>query len=104
MLSFVSKSTPSLFSRFFCKEDMTQKLFEKVDKIVEERIRPMIKMDGGDITLEDIQDGVMVVSLTGACSHCPSKKGTLRNGVLECVQEEVPEIVGIREKLDFEDF
>ena len=104
MLSFVGPKTPSLFLRFFPNVDPTQKLFERVDKIIEERIRPAIQSDGGDISLEDIQNGVMVVSLTGACSNCSSKKNTLKNGILGCVQDEVPEIIGIREKLDFEDF
>ena len=100
LTSFKPKSFD--FLRLITK-DASQALFEKVDKIIEEKIRPAIASDGGDVSLEDIQNGCMVVSLSGACSHCPSKKITLRNGILGLVQDEVPEIVGIREKLDFED-
>jgi Fe-S cluster biogenesis protein NfuA len=78
-------------------------LFKKVDQFIDERIRPGIRMDGGDIELHEIIDDVMVVSMSGACQGCGCKKGTLNFGVLGAVQDEFPEIQGIREKMEFED-
>ena len=94
------------FLRFFTNKESkldNEALFKKVDEIIEKRIRPSIQADGGDITLHDIKNGCMIVSLEGACTHCPSSKSTLYHGVLGIVNDEVPEIVDIRLKLDFED-
>jgi Fe-S cluster biogenesis protein NfuA len=78
-------------------------VYRSVERVLEDRVRPAIRLDGGDIELHEIIDGVMIVTLTGACQGCPSRKGTLHNGVLGTVQQEVPQVVGIREKLDFEE-
>jgi Fe-S cluster biogenesis protein NfuA len=101
MLSRYAASARGAFSRFVTHA--SPELFKKGDQLVEDRIRPGIQMDGGDIFLHDIIDNVMVVSMSGACQGCSSKRGTLNYGVLGLVQEEFPEIQGIREKLEFED-
>ncbi|KAK8883225.1 hypothetical protein M9Y10_045876 [Tritrichomonas musculus] len=80
------------------------KIYKAADKIIEERIRPLIKADGGDVSLEDVKNGVLIVTLTGACEGCPSKNVTLYNGILGMVQDEVPGVIGIREKMDFDIF
>ena len=93
--------TPKIsFTRFLAS---TPTLYERVNEIVEKQIRPILQMDGGDISLFDVKDGVMIVELEGACTNCRSKGSTLRNGVLAAVNEQIPEIVGIRQKIDFED-
>jgi Fe-S cluster biogenesis protein NfuA len=78
-------------------------IYQKVEKLLEEVVRPAIQLDGGNIELHEIIDGIMVVSLSGACSGCPSRRGTLHNGVLGLINQEVSEVTGIREKLEFED-
>lgn len=122
MLTLAKTPTTSFFARFFAeaaKEAVTEaatdaakeaaareaadiSLFQRVDKAIE-KIRYYLQQDGGDISLEDVKDGIAVVSLEGHCVNCHSKKSTLNHGVLGAIQDEVPEIVGIREKLDFED-
>ena len=86
-------------------EKLTQDdiIYRQADKIIEERIRPIIQQDGGDVTLEDVQNGMLVVKLEGACQGCHSKHSTLYNGILGIIQDEVPGVTGIRERLDFED-
>lgn len=70
----------------------TQKELEDgVLKIIEKTIRPVLQMDGGDIKLDGIKDGVVSVTLLGHCSGCPSRQATLHNGILMCLQEEYPE-------------
>jgi Fe-S cluster biogenesis protein NfuA len=86
-----------------CFAYATPEVYKKVTQLIDEQIRPAIQQDGGDIELHDIVDGVMIVSLSGACQSCGRKKGTLHHGVLGFVQDHLPEIVGIREKLEFED-
>ena len=91
------------FSRFFANA-AKKTLYERVDEIIEKQVRPALKADGGDVELHDVKDGIVVVSLQGMCSTCPSAKNTLQNGILGCIQDQIPEIVGIRQALDFEDF
>ena len=94
--------------RFFAKDPKQQeeedRIFRKVNDIIEKRVRPFIQEEGGDIELHDIKNGCMIVSLEGACAGCSSKGSTLRYGVLGAVQDEVPEITNIRLKLPFDDF
>lgn len=109
MLTQVGIKAPKIsfnFLRFFtdAKKIDDDNLFRKVDEMIEKEIKPILQADGGDIYLHDIKDGCMVVELHGACSSCPSKNSTLYNGVLGAVNERFPEIVDIRQKLDFEDF
>jgi Fe-S cluster biogenesis protein NfuA len=64
---------------------------ELVEKALE-NIRPSLQADGGDIELVDVEDGVVKVRLTGACSGCPMSTMTLKQGVEAQLKKEVPEI------------
>ncbi len=67
---------------------------ERVEKVID-RIRPAVQMDGGDIQLVDIVDGVVKVRLVGACVGCPSSAMTLKMGIERAIRNEVPEITGV---------
>ena len=56
------------------------------------KIRPALQMDGGDVELVDVTDGVAKVRLTGHCGSCPMSTMTLKMGVERVVKAEVPEI------------
>ena len=65
---------------------------ERVEKALE-KIRPYLVADGGDISLVDITDDMVVrVELGGACNGCPFSMQTLKAGVEIAVKKEVPEI------------
>ena len=65
---------------------------ERVEKALE-KIRPYLVADGGDISLVDITDEMVVrVELKGACHGCPFSVQTLKAGVEMAVRKEVPEI------------
>jgi Fe-S cluster biogenesis protein NfuA len=55
-------------------------------------IRPLLKADGGDVELVDVQDGVVKVRLKGACGSCPMATLTLKNGVERILKEQVPDV------------
>ena len=54
------------------------------------KIRPLLQRDGGDIELVEVTDGVVKVSLTGACKGCPMSQMTLKQGVEKMLLKEVP--------------
>jgi len=72
-------------------------VLERVLEVVEDRIRPRIRMDGGDITVVDVQDGVVRVRLHGACNTCAATQVTLQQGVERLLRQEIPEIRGVEQ-------
>ena len=67
---------------------------DRVEKVIN-RIRPAVQMDGGDIELVDVVDGVVKLRLVGSCSGCPSSTMTLKMGIERAIRAEVPEITGV---------
>ena len=67
---------------------------ERVAKVLES-IRPGLQMDGGDIELVGVAEGVVKVRLTGACSGCPMSAMTLQMGVERAIRREIPEVVRV---------
>jgi Fe-S cluster biogenesis protein NfuA len=70
-------------------------MWAKINKIVDEKIRPGVQMDGGDIEIVDVENGIVKVRLHGACSGCPSSTATLFGGVERILKAEIPEIKGV---------
>jgi len=65
---------------------------ERVEKALD-KIRPMLKADGGNVELVEVtDDGVVKLKLTGSCGCCPMSQMTLKNGVEKIIKQEVPEI------------
>jgi Fe-S cluster biogenesis protein NfuA len=56
-------------------------MFEEVQKVIETEIRPLLMMEGGDIDLISVDDGIVKVRLKGACGGCPMSALTLTNFV-----------------------
>ncbi len=44
----------------------------RVARVLATEIRPALEMDGGDIEVVDVNDGIVRVRLHGTCSGCPS--------------------------------
>ena len=64
---------------------------ERVEAVLEE-IRPALQADGGDVELVDVTEGVVKVSLKGACSGCPMSTMTLKQGIERLLKERLPEV------------
>ncbi len=57
-----------------------------------EELRPALQMDGGDVELVAVSDGVVTVRLLGACGGCPMATMTLVGFVEERLKQRVPEV------------
>ena len=80
-----------------------EELQPAVENVIE-KVRPSIKLDGGDIKLIDIQDGAVYVQLQGACVGCASSGTTLKYGVEKQLKEMIhPELTVINVPLGWED-
>ncbi len=76
------------------KEDVSDlsEIEEKIVKILEQKIRPAVARDGGDIKFKEFKDGVVKVQLQGSCSGCPSSTMTLKQGVQNLLCHYLPEV------------
>ena len=67
-------------------------LEQKIVKILDQKIRPAVARDGGDIKFKEFKDGVVKVQLQGSCSGCPSSTMTLKQGVQNLLCHYLPEV------------
>jgi Fe-S cluster biogenesis protein NfuA len=64
----------------------------RIKEILEAEIRPAVAMDGGDITLDKFENGVVYLHMQGSCSGCPSSTATLKQGIESRLKESFPEV------------
>ncbi len=69
--------------------------FEEQVRAALEVLRPAIQMDGGDIRLEAIEGGKVVVGLSGTCETCPISPVTLKAGVERLLRDRVPGVTEV---------
>ena len=67
----------------------------RIIKILDEKIRPAVAKDGGDIKFKSFKDGVVHVELQGSCSGCPSSLMTLKQGVQNLLCHYVKEVKSV---------
>ncbi|WP_435148914.1 NifU family protein [Candidatus Pelagibacter bacterium nBUS_32] len=65
---------------------------QKIVKILDQKIRPAVAKDGGDIKFKEFKDGIVKVQLQGSCSGCPSSTMTLKQGVQNLLCHYLPEV------------
>ena len=67
-----------------------------IKDLIEQRVRPAVAGDGGDITFKGYKEGVVYLHMKGACSGCPSSTATLKHGIQNLLHHFVPEVVEVR--------
>jgi len=79
-------------NRINSNESDLSEVEKKIVEILENKIRPAVARDGGDIKFKEYKDGVVTVNLQGSCSGCPSSTMTLKQGVQNLLCHYIPEI------------
>jgi Fe-S cluster biogenesis protein NfuA len=67
----------------------------QIKNILDEYIKPAVEMDGGAITFDSYDKGVVKVLLQGSCSGCPSSTVTLKAGIESLLKRAIPEIQSV---------
>ena len=67
-----------------------------IKDLIETRVRPAVAGDGGDITFKGYKEGVVYLTMKGACSGCPSSTATLQHGIQNLLKHFVPEVVEVQ--------
>ena len=93
---FYSKGNDFVIEKDLIEEPENLEIIEKkIVKLLDEKIRPAVAKDGGDIRFKEFKDGIVKVQLQGSCSGCPSSKMTLKQGVQNLLCHYIPEIKGV---------
>lgn len=72
--------------------EQTEKLIIKtLDKI-----RPFLQRDGGDVTFDSFEDGIVYVNIHGACEGCALINNDIEEGIEVILMEEVPGVIAVR--------
>ncbi|MEW8977415.1 MAG: NifU family protein [Symbiobacterium sp.] len=66
-------------------------MYARVERALD-MIRPAIRMDGGEVELISVEDGVARVRMVGACGGCPMSTMTLKMGIERAIRQQVPEV------------
>lgn len=64
----------------------------QIKEILNREIRPVVALDGGDITFAKYEDHVVYLHMKGACAGCPSSTATLKDGIEVRLKEAIPDI------------
>jgi len=72
--------------------DQSNETINKINEILDSKIRPAVARDGGDIKFKSFENGVVTVELKGSCSGCPSSIMTLKQGVQNLLCHYIPEV------------
>ena len=73
----------------------SNEIINKINEVLDAKIRPAVAKDGGDITFKSFKDGVVTVELKGSCSGCPSSIMTLKQGVQNLLCHYIPEVKSV---------
>jgi len=68
----------------------------QIEELIETRVRPAVAGDGGDIRYRGFRDGVVYLTMQGACAGCPSSTATLKHGIEGLLKHYVPEVTEVR--------
>ena len=68
----------------------------QIKELLDTRVRPAVAQDGGDITFQGFEDGVVYLHMQGACAGCPSSTMTLKMGIENLLKHYIPEVTEVR--------
>lgn len=81
-------------SNYVIDED-DDEVVTKIKQLLEENIKPAVEMDGGAIDFNSYDEGVVSLTLKGACSGCPSATVTLKAGIEALLKRMVPQVTEV---------
>ena len=77
------------------KPVQSNETINKINEVLDSKIRPAVAKDGGDIKFKSFKNGIVTVELKGSCSGCPSSIMTLKQGVQNLLCHYIPEVKSV---------
>lgn len=91
VITHMAEETPDLDENHENAEIVAQ-----IKELLEQRVRPAVARDGGDITFEAFKDGIVFLRMQGACQGCPSSTATLQYGIQNLLKHYIPEVESVQ--------
>lgn len=67
-------------------------LVQRIRELIDTYVKPAVEMDGGNIEFKSYHDGIVTLTLQGACSGCPSSTVTLKSGIEAMLKRMMPQV------------
>ncbi len=77
-------------------DDADSEIIAQIKELLERRVRPAVANDGGDIVFHGFRDGIVYLTMQGACAGCPSSTATLKMGIENMLRHYIPEVIEVR--------
>ena len=72
-----------------------EEVMRDIEKILEEYVQPSVQMHGGMVSLQDFDEGVATIFMSGACSGCSMSTQTLHMGIENMLKYYVKEVQAV---------
>ena len=69
----------------------------QIKELLDTRVRPAVAQDGGDITFQGFENGIVYLNMKGSCAGCPSSTATLKAGIENMLRHYIPEVIEVRQ-------
>lgn len=75
-------------------------LFEAAQRVLQVKINPGVAQHGGKVEIIDVQDGTVLLRMSGGCQGCGMASVTLRQGIEASLRRALPGLRGVRDITD----
>lgn len=75
-------------------------LSDRVNYYLQTEINPGLASHGGEVSLIDIDQGILVLQFGGGCQGCGQADYTLKEGIEKTLMARIPEVKGVRDVTD----
>ncbi|NLO53388.1 MAG: Fe-S biogenesis protein NfuA [Gammaproteobacteria bacterium] len=75
-------------------------LSERVNYYLQTEINPGLASHGGEVSLIDIDNGILILKFGGGCQGCGQADFTLKEGIEKTLMARIPEVKGVRDVTD----
>ena len=75
----------------------SNEVVNKINEVLNAKVRPAVARDGGDITFQSFDNGIVYLQMKGACSGCPSSALTLKAGIEKTLKHYIPEVLEVQQ-------
>ncbi len=72
-------------------------IVSQIKELLDQRVRPAVAGDGGDIVFRGFRNGIVRLHMQGACAGCPSSTATLKMGIENLLRHYIPEVKAVEQ-------
>lgn len=96
IMDFISLGEQALTETHSAPDNDTEDITGQIIGLLNARIRPAVRQDGGDIIFKGYDNGIVYVEMKGNCVGCPYALVTLKEGVEKVLKTYIPQVKEVR--------